>query len=124
MKQLLFQGDYRDLKDTQLVGQFNTFRLGTKYAKGKKALKIGEIVWLIHVDKDGKERKICRAVVTFTFNNKLDNLLAHFSETNHAIKRNQLNSAKALRTILEGIYRRKAKNGEHQFTAVGLVRLI
>ena len=124
MKQLLFQGDYRDLKDNQLVEQFNTFRLGTKYAKGKKALKVGEILWLVHVDKKGIERKLCRAVVTFTFINKLDNLLAHFSGSNHAIKRNQLDTAKTLRAILEKIYKRKAKNGERQFTAIGLVRLI
>lgn len=124
MKQLLFQGDYRELKDNQLIGLFNTFRSGTKYAKGEKSFKIGEIIWLVHVNKSGKERKMCRAAVTFTFSNKLDNLLAHFSGTNHAIGKNQLNTSSSLRIILENIYGRKAKNGDSQFTAIGLVRLI
>jgi len=123
MKQLLFQSDFKDLKDNQLIDNFNTFRLGTKYIKGRGALKIGEIIWLTHIDKKGNERKICRAVVAYLTSSKLFNLSFNFAGENHAVKK-KLKPAEALRVILKNIYRRKLKDGDTVFTAIGLVRLL
>ncbi len=123
MRQLLFQGDLKDLKDNQLTKLFNTFRLGTKYITGKESLKIGQIIWLTHIDKKGNKRKMCRAVVAYLISNKLFNLSFNFASSNHAVKK-ELNAAKALRPILRDIYRRKIKNGDTIFTVIGLVRLL
>ena len=123
MRQLLFQGDFKDLKNNQLTKMFNTFRLGTKYIKGKEALKVGEIVWLTHIDKKDNEKKLCRAVVAYLTSSKLFNLSFNFAGENHAVKK-EIYPAKALRVILKDIYRRKLRDGDTVFTAIGLVRLL
>lgn len=122
MRHIVFRGDYRKLKERQLLERFCTIKEGTKYVKGKEALKIGEIIWLVHEDKNKEKNMIGRAVVAGTFNNRLYNILASYASSYYEAK-GQLGAHRIVKAIMQKTYKRKAKD-DAQFTAISLVRLI
>lgn len=122
MKYIIFRGDYKKLKKKQLLERFCTIKEGTKYVKGKDALKIGEIIWLVHEDENKEKNMIGRAVVSGISNNKLYNILAYYSSNYYEVK-DQVDTHRLVKAIMKKIYKRKAKN-DAQFTAISLVRLI